>query len=801
MWKSSVDVKVIMDGLDEHELLDRLYSLSVFWKNAIYPDGYKADESWVSLLTFSKESRSLISDLSLIYETHERPEINLALFGMFFHHNLIFDYKKSNIKGICELLENEILSEKIRFPYRFGRCLYDRFNDVNQPNRTNHITPEDAKKLFEGSPKGVYQVGNIVIGPLGVINSAEPRVLNPSLWLPLWHCSDTGCSAIHDVELLPPVTPLQKTYHAIKQILLDKHGPPSEWRFVLQWNHRKGRWDNGRTYSTVVEIIADCIFGTERTDLTSYALKGSSKIVLREILGKPPRKKNLSEGRPEEVACRLSPEEQLQLLMVVEDNLLIEYIDELTARKIIKIPLGERRAPKFSAYGRNNDETSELSSLGIRSNNDDAIVNMSSLIWNAYDADGLLNELEWKVRQSSAKNVRESLFSYIRDYGPEKAIKNLVFTSSIVTKRICREVKISLSLVTNGDDIAIERMLWKLGFNPEEFDDVLRRLRTRLRDFNEKLLSIFPIDNEDDREAIRSVGVNLFVSLEEYIDKIISFNIWLLSDDHFVSNRFNYDINTARQSVINVLGSSLSGDGVSFSWSTKGDNALGTLLRYLAQASSWIKSLEEKNRDEIKRCEDDLPFYANNKLRPFQFRHTQFWADADLSELIKYKEGFSSIANLIHQADLSSVRNGIDHYREENDFPDRDKMLACVAKLQLAVDNSDINRYFPKPYWLMSRKGDRYGLVEYIYKDFDAKEFRIFGPPVVNGLPRKVYKIPVVIAPGNLLGFPNSQLMFQIRERSEYSKYWDGYPRRRKIEALVDQDEAASEADLADVKT
>ena len=37
------------------------------------------------------------------------------------------------------------------------------------------------------------------------------------------------------------------------------------------------------------------------------------------------------------------------------------------------------------------------------------------------------------------------------------------------------------------------------------------------------------------------------------------------------------------------------------------------------------------------------------------------------------------------------------------------------------------------------------------------------------------------MSPINLLGEPNSQLMFTIKETTEYDKYWEGYPKRRFI--------------------
>ncbi|TFB37235.1 hypothetical protein [Pseudomonas sp. F01002] len=784
MWKSNVDIAVELETVEGVDSLEKAFSLSVLWKNAVYPEGYTADKSWPVLLKLCEKGELFASSVRETYIDGEEADFYLALFSKFNHHDVFFSHEHSDIEGVAALLEREILSGRIRLPYRFGRCLYDRFHDLAQINRPNHLLPHDVDKLLEGTPKGVYQVGNTVIGPFGIITSTEPRAIYPNLKLPLWHCEDTGCNTIHHVDLLPHQTAINRIFRGINRQAIDEFGPPSEWKEELKWRHRDSRWENGRKYSDVIEMIADCIVGQERLALTAHALRGVGKLALRQILSKPPRKKSNSEGSPDEVASRLTPEEQLQLLMYLDDGSLVEYVDELVAKKVIKIPLGDIRRPEFSAAGRGQDQRSELSVLGIRSYQPNAISNLSALIWQAYESEGVLNELAWKLRQAGGKSPRESLFNYIRDKGPEVVVKELVLSSAALTKRICTEVKLALSHVTSSDDISVEKMLWKLGFNPSGYSDTLKRLKSRLSDFNEKLLSIPSIDTENDREAIRSVGVNLFVSLEEFLDSFISYNVWLLHNDHFAANRFHYDIDVARRSVSHALGFKQEGDEVVVSWSPKGNNALGTLLQYLNKTAVWIESLEDENRDFLKKPDSDLPHYNDDKLRPFPFRHTQLWADTDLTELIKHKEGFLSISRLIHQAGLASIRNGIDHHRDEYNFPDADRMIACAARLSQALESADINRYFPKQFWLTSKKENRYGVVEYAYTDYANRELITFGPHFASGLPGQMYNHPVVIAPGNLLGYPNSQLMFWLQERSEYSVFWEDYPKRRKPELI-----------------
>ncbi len=238
--------------------------------------------------------------------------------------------------------------------------------------------------------------------------------------------------------------------------------------------------------------------------------------------------------------------------------------------------------------------------------------------------------------------------------------------------------------------------------------------------------------------------------------------------------------------VSGVLGENIESENGCFFWSKDGGNTLGVLLLYLSKTINWVSSLTDCSRSEFNRAESEFPHYTSDTSTPFLFRHTQLWADADLNELKIYTERFSSISKLILQANLAEIRNGIDHHRDESSFPDNDKMLACSSRLQQAFESADINRFFPKYFWLATRESTRFGVIKYTYHEHAGRELVIYGPPSASGLPSKIYRDPVIIAPFNLLGYPNSQIIFKAKESSPYSDYWNGYPRRRKIKPSVD---------------
>jgi hypothetical protein len=778
MWRSTVELDEGLDGTPELGKLVRLYSLSLLWHNSVYAKDYRASVEWnniVELTPSGKNAREMVAErISDI----PQPDIQLAFFARFFHHDLFVDHNKTDVSAIWNLLNSELSAERLKLPDRYGRRLYDRFNDTYEETRTDHLMPAEVDKLLEGTPTGISQVGKLVSGPLGIIESEETRCLPPTLKLPLWHCSDTGCETLHYVALRQPVVPVVEAILGVKSTLEDILGPPSEWsRTFFRLLHGA----RSRRYVDLPAVLADCVIGKERTALLQAALQGNRGERLRAVLAAPPRRKRDSEGPAATVAARQSAETQIQLLLVLPDGELIQLIDEVVAHRGIRIPLGEVRKVEYSVPQMPKDRVSQLSALGIRSSRPQPVVNLISSVWRSYQSLGLSSELEWRVRGDASNSLFEATASYIRSRNPADSVRELILSSAKVTEKVCQDLGIPIRYASGTDNLTVDRLLWKLGFNPMQFDDSISRFRSRLSDFSQVLLTAGAISTEDVREKVRAAGVNVFVSLEEFLDKLISYNVWLLSSDHFLRTDFCYSTSDGRLAVKLTLGENLQSGDETLNWRTEGDNPLGTLLRYLRGVAEWIKELPGRDRDKLLRPTEDMPHFAHDRDLKFPFCHTALWADADVRELQRYSDVFGQVVRLIEESDPSAVRNGLDHFRDPEEFPTVDKLLANVARLSQAIEMADANRFVPKVFWLLGRKANRFGASEYEFKDYASRSVFTYGPFLVSGLGPLSYGIAYLLAPGNLLGSPNSSISFALKEKSEYSDYWQNYPRRRRI--------------------
>ena len=131
MWKSAPEISEQIKRIENVDRLTSTHALREFWQNAIYAEAYRADEAWSKLLILSTYGKQILGEHEGLLSRIPEPDLLLALFCMFNHHDLIVDWTQTNIEGIVTLLKRELLAEKLRLPYRYGRSLYDRFNDVH----------------------------------------------------------------------------------------------------------------------------------------------------------------------------------------------------------------------------------------------------------------------------------------------------------------------------------------------------------------------------------------------------------------------------------------------------------------------------------------------------------------------------------------------------------------------------------------------------------------------------------------------------------------------------------------------
>ncbi|MBC6608905.1 hypothetical protein H8B13_18940 [Hymenobacter sp. BT188] len=781
-WKNQAQVEEELKQISDKTRLQKFYNLREIINQSIFPQDYEANPAYARYLVKSEHAQEILDSNSEIEDEFSASDVVLGLMDFFYFNDLLIDINTSDIDEVIRLFSEEIRSNKVKLPHRFGRELYDKFNDNFNNDRTEFLEYDDVVKLLDSTEQGIYQVGNLVTGPFGIIESLEVRYLPPSLKLPLWHCSDTGCTALHSVQLNVTASMNIQAYNSIAEAGKELFGHDSEWEGPYSYLHRGEKWAGGRPYTDLCVLISDTILGIERSNLLKQAISSDQGAFLRNIL-RTYGKKKAAEGSVDDVVKKLSSAEQLQLLFLLTDDSLIKLIDDCVQRRIIKIPANELRVVRTGATSLYSlDRFCELSMYGVKSDSRDPLVSFSAAIWEGYNKAGLLDDLAWRCSKHEGSATPGMVMAYLRDHSPQEAVQTLILPSRVVLNYLSEKFIMHL-IASESDTDLTNRLLWKVGFDVTRYEADYISFINRLQSFNDTLLSINEIKSEADREAIRSAGVNLFVSLEHILEEFISYNVWMLSSDHFLNTHFNFNNKDAVKSVSDIIGSSKDSGSFTAHWDDKGGNTLGTLLVYLSATSNWIESLITKSKEDIKRAPEDLPHYTSDDERIFAFAHTELWADATQSELKRLYEHFDKAVKLFLTSALAEIRNGLDHKRTDLTFPDMNAMLACCARLKDAFNIIDAFRFLPKTYWLNSKQVDVYGRIQSEAFDYQKKAIRLFGPSEMSGLPSIKFGKPALVPFGNLLGIPNSEIVFGIQEVSPYSEYWNGYPRRRFIPA------------------
>ncbi len=787
--RPSAEIRLELASLDTARI-KTAYALSNFVSAARLPPDYIVAPIWEQLVrpsTAGKRQVTLLDDSS----TYVVAEQHLALLCTFYHHELLIDLDAFDIEGVSSVISEEASRLRIRWPYIWGRQLYDKFNLVASPQHIDHLPSDGVFPLLDETPQGVFQIGEYVSGPLGLLKARQLRRFPPRRRAGLWHCSDPGCRALHNVDLLQPEIGLIQLRRKLAQAARETLGLPSGWARLLGHLVEGPVGPKMRSYYDVPVLVAECILSEDRSTLVERALRGSYAGYFRDLI-RVARGSDALAGAPRSIAERLNPEEQLQLLFCLQDDELVKLIDQCVFDRNIVIPANEERRPKLNPPKRYFIEApSSLSSLGLREVISGQLASLCRLIWEAYNRSSTVSELDWRVKNIEGVPTQQALLRYLHVTSPGDAIKELILSSGPITSYAVNELQYSGDLHSAD---TISRILWKLGFEVARFSETYKRVRARLQSFTEVVLQVEKIRTEDDREKIRSAGVNLFVSIEQILEELVSYNVWLLGSDHFLGSLFVFDWDDAKKAVAAMLGESITHDADTITWKIAAENTLGTLYSYLGRAATWMKDLLSVDRGPLLRPAEDLPHYVKVHEKSFPFLHKEFWADVHPSALSAHVEDFQRLSRKLFQSNASAIRNGLDHQRPQDEFPEIDAMLAFATRFKEALDHADIQRYLPKEYWATRITRDEFDREEYHLRDYAKRAAVIYMPSFAAGIPRLEPSQPMLVAPGNLLAHLGATLTFRIRPKSNYAEYWEGYPGRRVIADELSDPTASAEA-------
>lgn len=766
---------------------ERLFSLHYFLFCVGVTDKYRIPSAISELVVLTDAGNLLLVEVKKILPD---VDVNAVYFGFLLdltHKEFWLDAEKTDIDGLYALFDHMLFTNQLYIPWIFGRDLYDNYHRLFTEAKKN-LDEIETKDLLANSPKGVIQVGNLLAGPFGIVDDVKfNRAILNSHKIPLWHCSDTGCEALHNVEIDISPIPEIEIAGTISDIAFDLLGEGEDWYAIYKETFPSTRdYYNSDVVADIGAMLISCFGMVELRCLTGKLLISHSEYIRSKIKHRG-NIKTLFQNSGILISSKLTKEQCLQIILLLNDDEIIKALEELIHVGEIKVPPEEIRSPKLGGKGANIwlGMYSEISQYGFRQVSSSfpdiaiAISRLRNLVIDFYETRGIPeSSLMHLLRFQVGNTVKQKLDNYINEGDPSAVLKELISIHDKGLFQCVEYLKFGYAPPlrnSNDEDILIKKILWKLGFSVPLYRSSHTVFVERL-DLLLKVSRSMVNSSESERDRARSAGVNLFVSLEEILDLALAYTSWLFLSDHFAITRLGFDVNSGRAVAVKYLnGAKLGSEKLSLR--ADGKNTLFPLIEGFSVLAKKIQSLRQKKDKRYLRDISGFPGHAGvTKLENFPFLHTMFLFDMDESELDACIIALNAIPKALRDGNVCDVRNRLEHKRE--DFPSAEEIEGCCNVISDSIDLLLNHSFYPMDYYHAETIIDKYGRRKEKYENskgdsifvsWPLRHMLSYSPPDLG---------PMAINKNIHIGDSSDIFIAKIVATSDYANMWQDYPKR-----------------------
>lgn len=709
------------------------------------------------------------------------------------HRELFIDVEATNLDDLVASVSKQLQDLRIRLPFVHGRMLYDVFAELF-PTEKDTLSVAETFDLLDALPIGVFQHGEYVSGPFGLLKARTKRNIPASRRVPAFHCEQASCDVVHGANLTTSQEALiNANRDRVRKILEADANLASEWD---QFARAAAGFDTAFFADTrsgsVTPLLADCLSDDELRALFCALLDGYEGQLRKNV------QPVIGGGNASMLADPLNRAQLLQLLFLADEQHIATALDVLVAEGVIRVPLGEVRVPKMSGRARSGAFRlgAELGSHGHRLASTDAgfaSLRLRRLLDDLYDLSepSQRDELAWQLRSVESGELSEQLETFFRSTDPRQVIEQLAFARRANVDRVAESLSLTRVHSLSDEDL-ISTILWKLGFQvPEEYDPhgAFWNLFTKCASLTESLR----VSGIGDSEEFRGTASVFFSELEGLLQGALAFASWALLVDHpSQPEPFTYDKQSDFTIGINFVNQAFD-DRANEAESLHIDPEkpeLYVLLRGFSTLASYLASLDvSQHMRDLKAFPE---YYEKTELKDFVFTHTHPFLDLLETSQARLVEGLDQIGSVMIAADVNDVRNHYAHYRRLS--PDIEKMSRALDAIRKAVEQIELLGVSPIAYWWDGQETDRWGRTQ-AHMVAPKGKAAVFAMPTRfdwMGLPslrRTQYLVRSAV-----FAEPNEILRFEPRFASEFTSYWSGIPnRRRKIASVEARDASTGE--------
>jgi hypothetical protein len=763
----------------KHALFD-LLNISALLSGSIIKKDYQVPPALHGMIALTDYGQQIYDLLRKRAPFHEA---RLLCFLEMYRTDLMIDVMATDRDGIVDVLNKQVSSRALLFPFIYGRLLYDKYYEEFEDNPQSWLNTDETQRLLNGTPQGIAQFGRLVTGPYGIISAKSKRNIPLGRDVPIRNCSDLSCGAVHHVHLSTNFdAPINKHRETLGKILEREDNSNSAWaQFIEIITAENVSWYQDWASEPIIVLIGDALTDIELRRLLSWIIDHSDGY-LRTIaasIGLP--------GLGDSVTSQMNRAQLLQLIIAEKNDYLVSGIDYLVSSNIIPVPYGEIRKPVVNAatrYGLHGLHA-ELGRDGVRvlsTGSSIAPLRARRLVEKMYRLDNEADreELDWQMRDEPSDSLDAKLENYLQTKSPRQALGGLVLARR--SNVVVATASLGLGEIAGrSDEKLIDGVLWKLGFSiesPGEASDDFWRMNDEMRRHTRQGIIG---SNPSDLEKVRGAASSYFTSLERFLDETLAYIIWALITDHYGSPKpFEYRPHIDRMESFRRLNDFDNSAGSAERLTSK--NTLAPLCRCFAKLAAYLMDCESRAQEFERSLQDQPEWAAVQSLERFPFQHKMAFLDLMPSSRATIIRVLEEITSRFLAGRVSETRNDWSHGQKQLTTSSLDTLREAVERVREAVLTIDEYGFSRQQYRRTSDVIDGDNRRTSILASPSGRQVSLFGPSPFAWLRLPALSDPQYVMTSARFAEPAECLRFTIEAESPYSQMWNDYPRRPRLQ-------------------
>jgi uncharacterized protein with HEPN domain len=730
-------------------------SLKTLLSDCIISDSYIANPDMLQAVVYTDAGMREIAEISR-RQPRLKPQTTRLMTLLRFEHDgqFMVEITKTDIEKLRKTISDEIKNKKLYFPWIYGRDFADLL--VNQGALKPNLNSKETIAALKLIPTGVFQVGHFTVGPFGCLKSPEFRMMEPK----------REVSGFLEVRGTDKRHRYVKLSTGVKSEIFKAQETDGRIREREETNSHHTSYNTVQLAEDMVvrdvklTHFPDTVFLLLGETLSLREVKSIATRVIPEVFRRDNGNKRLETaigmiiGEVDSFVEQLNRQQLQQIFHLATNKELYLSIEAAIEAGEVNFLEGLSRYAKDSS-GASTSQL-EITPKGIRKTNSQPhglfATNVMDLLYQLFVKSGLKSRADLQFIMDSEENDLDTLIQKLVSEWPPNRIIDYLCGQKDLAVFAGEHLGIRNAEVLSSQAIRA-KIIYKLAVPGEPVNSILDDLESQL--------SQLEITDKSDVRTVDSLAHQLFNLFETVFTDVIVFTWWALvepKDKNKASFAYNHERekNSLRYEELFA--------------STK--DAKAPTLQPLASAFTKLR-VKLMNLETTPFQNGVFGALSDAEDRPVVFRASEMFHNLNQGSKDKVLGAVESIAKVLGDQDVGSLRNSVDHGNRTRNFSELE-ILNAITKIRVATKALRSTGLFPELWLFKHRSIDEIGFTNTTYTRagnlIEIQEpTRAYAP----GLPN--YGKQLYFLPGCKLEHLGP-LRFSLDQIRPDEEYWKNFP-------------------------